>query len=234
MLYFKKSSASSFRCQRSEKMSTKIRVLLADDHVVLREATAELINHQPDMQVVGQASSGDETIELVNRLRPDLVAMDIAMPRMDGLEATRCIHNEHPNIKVLVLSAHQDADHIIPLLKAGATSYLPKTVNLDELLHAIRATSRGESILPPSIASVVIRRLSGEEDEEKCELTARELEVLSLAAQGFTNDYIASCLNLSTRTVEAHMTHIFNKLNVNNRTEAALLAQRKGWLKSTP
>ena len=211
-------------------MSMKIRVLLADDHIVLREATAELINHQPDMKVVGQAGNGEETVKLVDRLRPDVVIMDIAMPRMNGLDATRRIQEKHPGIKVLVLSAHQDAEHVIPLLKAGATSYLPKTVNLDELLHAIRATNRGESILPPPVASVVIRRMLGEE-EEKCKLTERELDVLSLVAQGHTNDYIASCLNLSTRTVEAHMTHIFNKLNVNSRTEAALLAQRRGWIK---
>lgn len=211
-------------------MTRRIRVFLADDHTVLREATAELIDNQPDMEVVGQASTGQDTIELVKLKRPDVVVMDIAMPRMDGLEATLLIVAECPGIHVMVLSAHQDADHILPLLKAGATSYLPKTIGLNELLEAIRATSRGESILPPDVASVVIRSLSGKSEAgEKCTLSPRELEVLSLVAQGYTNELVALRLNLSTRTVEAHMTHIFNKLNVSSRTEAALLAQRKGW-----
>jgi DNA-binding NarL/FixJ family response regulator len=212
-------------------MDGRIRVFLADDHTVLREATAELIDNQPDMEVVGQASTGLDTIELVKQKRPDVVVMDIAMPRVDGLEATRLIVAECPEIHIMVLSAHQDADHILPLLKAGATSYLPKTIGLNELLDAIRATSRGESILPPEVASVVIHSLSGKlESGEKCTLSPRELEVISLVAQGYTNELIALHLNLSTRTVEAHMTHIFNKLNVSSRTEAALLAQRRGWI----
>jgi NarL family two-component system response regulator LiaR len=212
-------------------MAGRIRVFLADDHTVLREAPAELVDNQPDMEVVGQASTGQDTIELVKLKRPDVVVMDIAMPRMDGLEATRLIVADCPEIHVMVLSAHQDADHILPLLEAGATSYLPKTIGLNELLEAIRATSRGESILPPEVASVVIHSLSGKSEAgRQCDLTPRELEVLSLVAQGCTNELVALRLNLSTRTVEAHMTHIFNKLNVSSRTEAALLAQRKGWL----
>ncbi len=213
-------------------MDRIIRVVLADDHVVLREATAELIDHQPDMQVVGQAGSGQETCELVGRTRPDVVVMDLAMPRMDGLEATRRIMEELPDVRILVLSAHQDAEHVLPVLEAGATSYLPKTASLNEFLDAIRATNRNESILPPAIASVVTRSLSGKiKIEDRGGLTLRELEVLSLVAQGYTNDRIGNSLHLSTRTVEAHLTHIFNKLGVNSRTEAALLAQRKGWIK---
>lgn len=212
-------------------MTEKIRVVLVDDHTVLREATAELVDHQPDMLVVGQVGTGEEAIAVVKAKQPDVVIMDIAMPRTNGLEATRCILKEHPNIHILVLSAHQDADNIIPLLEAGATSYLPKTVGLNELLNAIRATSRGESILPPSVASIVTRSLSGmTKTREKCELTSREVEVLSLVGKGYTNQHIAVQLGLSTRTVESHLTHIFNKLNVNSRTEAALLAQRKGWI----
>jgi len=213
-------------------MDKVIRVVLADDHVALREATAELIDHQPDMQVVGQAGSGQDTCELVRRTHPDVVVMDLAMPRMDGLEATRHILEEFPDVRILVLSAHQDAEHVLPVLEAGTTSYLPKTASLNELLDAIRATSRNESILPPAIASVVTRSLSGKiKMDDRGGLTSRELEVLSLVAQGYTNVHIGKCLHLSTRTVEAHLTHIFNKLNVNTRTEAALLAQRKGWIK---
>jgi DNA-binding NarL/FixJ family response regulator len=212
-------------------MKPKITVLLADDHVVLREATAELVDNQPDMAVVGQAGSGEETVRLAETLRPDVVVLDVAMPRLNGLEATRQMAARCPETRVLVLSAHQDAEHVIPLLEAGATGYLPKTVSLNELLGAIRSTSRGESVLPPAIASVVVKRLSGEVDGEgKAGLTAREMEVLRLVARGFTNDQTAQALHLSRRTVEAHLTHIYNKLNVSSRTEAALLAMRKGWL----
>jgi DNA-binding NarL/FixJ family response regulator len=212
-------------------MRNKITVLLADDHTVLREATAELIKSQIDMEVVGQAGTGEETIALAGTLKPDVVVMDVAMPRRNGLEATRQIVVQCPETKVLVLSAHQDAEYVIPLLKAGALSYLPKTVGLNELLDAIRSTSRGESVLPPSIGSVVVKHLAGEIDSTgKVSLTDREMDVLSLVAEGLTNDQIAQNLHLSTRTVEAHLTHIYNKLNVSSRTEAALLALKKGWL----
>ena len=212
-------------------MGSKIRVLLADDHVVLREATAELVDHQPDMVVVGQAATGEETVRLTKRLRPDVVVMDIAMPRGNGLEATRHIVGELPDVRVLVLTAHEDRDHVIPLLEAGAVGYLPKTVELNELLAAIRAASRGESSLPPSIASVVVRHLSGTEGQiPETALTAREMEVLTLVSQGLSNQQVARKLSLSVRTIEAHLTHIYNKLGVGSRTEAALLAQRKGWV----
>ncbi|MGQ9599402.1 MAG: response regulator [Anaerolineae bacterium] len=211
-------------------MGSKIRVLLADDHVVLREATAELVDHQPDMKVVGQAGTGEETIAQAMILQPDVIVMDIAMPRIDGLEATRRIVKECPHTRVLVLTAYEEADQVIPLLEAGATSYLPKTVNLNELLDAIRATSRGESVLPPSVAAVVIRHLSSARQRASVdELTPREREVLYLLTQGYTNFQIARQLGLSIRTVETHLTHIYDKLNVGSRTEAALWAQRKGW-----
>jgi NarL family two-component system response regulator LiaR len=209
----------------------KIKVLLAEDHTVLREATAELVDHQPDMEVVGQVGSGEEAFNLVMRLKPDVVVMDIAMPRVNGLQATRQILTECPEVKILVLSAHQDAEHVIPLLEAGAVSYLPKTVSLNELLEAIRATSRGESVLPPAVASVVVKHLADDLPEAGREaLSLREMEVLRLVAQGLTNEQIAHQLHLSPRTIEAHLTHIYNKLDVSSRTEAALLAQRRGWI----
>lgn len=212
-------------------MGRKIRILLADDHVILREATAELVDHQPDMEVVGQVGTGQEVLDLVESLRPDVVVMDIAMPRIDGLEATGRIVADYPETRVLVLSAHEDPDHVISLLEAGATSYLHKTVSLNEFLGAIRSTHQGESILPPSVASVVVKYLAGGLEQAAAEkITERELEVLSLVAEGLTNDQIAQRLYLSKRTVEAHLTHIYNKLNVCSRTEAALLAQKKGWI----
>jgi DNA-binding NarL/FixJ family response regulator len=222
---------SSLPSNGKQTMVIKIKIVLADDHTILREATAELVNNQADMIVVGQAGTGEATIALVNEQHPDVVIMDIAMPRLDGLEATRKILAKHPRTRVMVLSAHQDVEHVIPLLKAGATSYLPKTVGLSELLDAIRATHRGESVLPPSIASIVVDSLSGKASSSgESALTSREIEVLRLVAEGHTNEFIAQQLGLSTRTVESHLTHIYTKLNVNSRTEAALLAQRKGWL----
>jgi len=212
-------------------MMAKIKVVLADDHKVLREATAELIDNQLDMQVVGQAGTGEDTLTLTKALQPDIVVMDIAMPRMDGLEATRQVTRECPRTRVIILSAHQDSEHVIQLLEAGAISYLPKTIGLNELLEAIRQTNQGESVLPPAIASVIVQQLSGRSQEkDKITLSSREVEVLQLVARGFTNERIAHDLKLSTRTIEAHLTHIFNKLNVNSRTEAALYALRKGWI----
>ena len=210
---------------------SKIRVFLADDHTVLREATAELLDHQPDMEVVGQASTGEETVDLVKALRPDVVVMDAAMPHMNGLDATRLIISGCLSTRVLVLSAHEDEQHVVPMLEAGATGYLPKTVSLNDLLEAIRATNLGISVLPPAIASVVVRHISGDSDRVAGpSITDREAEVLNLVAQGLTNDQIARRLHLSKRTVEAHLTHIFTKLNVFSRTEAALLAQKRGWI----
>jgi DNA-binding NarL/FixJ family response regulator len=214
-------------------MGSKIRVLLADDHTVLREATAELVDHQPDMVVVGQAGSGEDTIRLARQLRPDVVVMDIAMPRGNGLEATRHIVADAPGTRVLVLTAHEDRDYVIPLLEAGAVGYLPKTVGLNQLLDAIRAASQGESVLPPSIASVVVRHLAGEEQATpRTVLTLREREVLCFVSRGLSNHQVALQLGLSVRTIEAHLTHIYNKLGVGSRTEAALLAHREGWLSS--
>jgi DNA-binding NarL/FixJ family response regulator len=214
-------------------MTRKIRILLADDHTVLREATAELIENQPDMQVIGQAGTGEEAVTQVEASHPDVVVMDISMPRLAGLEATQRILAECPETRVLVLSAHEDVDHVIPLLEAGAIGYLSKTVSLNELLDAIRSASQGISVLPPSIASVVVEHIAdGPLQDTKGILTEREMQVLRLVSLGYTNDQIAHQLHLSTRTIESHLTHIYNKLGVSSRTEAALLAQRRGWLSS--
>jgi NarL family two-component system response regulator LiaR len=214
----------------SASMSTKIRVVLADDHTVLREATAELVDNQPDMEIVGQAGTGEEIVALTKILRPDIVVMDAAMPRMNGLDATRVILSECSETRILILSAHEDREHVLPLLEAGAIGYLPKTIGLNEFLSAIRSAYQGISVLPPSIASVVVRHLSARTVvEPDPPLTEREIEVLRLVAQGMTNEQVAHKLNLSKRTVEAHLTHIYTKLNVFSRTEAALLAQKSGW-----
>jgi DNA-binding NarL/FixJ family response regulator len=186
------------------------------------------------MQVVGQAGTGEEAVTLARVLTPDVVVMDIAMPRLTGLEATRQIAAECPQCKVLVLTAHQEERHIIQLIQAGAIGYLPKTVALEELLEAIRVAARGESVLPPEIATVVVRRLAGKRQLEEIPqpLTDRELEVLQLATQGLTNFQIAQRLFVSERTVEAHLTHVYNKMGVKSRTEAVVQAMRRGWIRS--
>jgi DNA-binding NarL/FixJ family response regulator len=209
-----------------------ITVLLAEDHAVVREATAEVIDHQPDMCVVGQAGTGEEAVRLARQLRPDVVVMDIAMPHLNGLEATCRIAAECPQSCVLVLTAREEERYVIQLLQAGALGYLPKTVALDELLDAIRSVARGESVLPPEIASVVVRHLAGEKpaEVETGSLTDRELEVLELAAQGLTNHEIAQRLYISVRTVEAHLTHVYNKLDAGSRTEAVVRAMQRGWI----
>lgn len=213
-------------------MEEVITVLLAEDHAVVREATAEVIDHQPDMRVVGQVGTGSAAVRLAGDIRPDVVVMDIAMPHLNGLEATRRIAAEVPGCQVLVLTAREEEQYVINLLKAGATGYLPKTVELGELLKAIRAVARGESVLPPAVASVVVRYLAGEEELEESllPLTDRELEVLALVAGGLTNRDIAQRLHISVRTVEAHLTHIYNKLGVCSRTEAVVRAMQQGWL----
>ena len=210
-----------------------IRVLLADDHTIVREATAEILEHQPDMHVVGQAGTGEEAIRKAQELQADVAVMDIAMPRVNGLEATRCITAECPHCRVLVLTAHEEERYIIQLLQAGAVGYLPKTVGLDELIEAIRAAARGESVLPPAVAAVVVRHLAeGEPAEEPAQpLTDRELEVLRWAAQGLTNYDIAQRLYISVRTVEAHLTHVYNKLGVSSRTQAVVHAMQHGWIR---
>jgi DNA-binding NarL/FixJ family response regulator len=209
-----------------------ITVLLAEDHAVVREATAEVVNHQPDMRVVGQAGTGEEAVALARQVRPGVVVMDIAMPRLNGLEATRRIAAECPECRVLVLTAHEEERYVIQLLQAGAVGYLLKTVGLDELLEAIRAAARGEPVLPPAVAAVVMRHVAGHKlpEEHARPLTDRELEVLQLAAQGLTNYDIAQRLYISVRTVEAHLTHTYNKLGVGSRTEAVVHAMRRGWI----
>lgn len=209
-----------------------IRVLLADDHAIVREATAEILNHQPDMHVVGHVGTGEEAVALARDSQAHVAVLDIAMPRLDGVEATRRITAECPWCRVLALTAHEEERYIIQLLQAGAVGYLPKTIGLDELLESIRAVARGESVLPPAIAAVVVRYMAknGVSEEPVRPLTDRELEVLQQAAQGFTNYDIAQRLYISVRTVEAHLTHTYNKLGVGSRTEAVVRAIQRGWI----
>lgn len=212
----------------------KIKILLAEDHVIVREGTRQLIQREPDMEVVGEAGDGEEAIDLTNKLHPNVVIMDIAMPRLNGIEATKQIKALHPAISVLILTAYDNDQYIFAILEAGAAGYLLKNVRGSELIDAIRAVHAGESVLYPTVARRVISQLvspfSSITEAKAIEpLSGREMEVLKLAAKGISNKDIAKELFLSPRTVQAHLGNIFNKLGVGSRTEAILCGLRRGW-----
>lgn len=213
----------------------KIRVLLADDHVIVREGTRELLRHESDIEVVGEAGDGQQAIDLTTTLRPDVVLMDIAMPKLNGIEATKQIKALCPGTAVLVLTAYDNDQYIFALLEAGAAGYLLKNVRGSDLIDAVRAVHAGESVLDPVVTRKVMDRFKASHadlgDERAAEpLTERELEVLRLAGKGMTNKEIAEGLCLSVRTVQAHLGNIFTKLGVGSRTEAILHGLRRGWL----
>jgi NarL family two-component system response regulator LiaR len=213
----------------------KIKVIIADDHALFREGTHNLIEQEKDIEVVGEASDGEEAIALVNRLRPHVALMDIAMPKVNGIEATRQIKASQPATAVLILTAYDNDQYILALLEAGAAGYLLKNVSGKDLVNAIRAVYAGEAVLHPAIAQKVFRSFgaAGRETNELAqlaELSEREMEILRMAAKGMSNQDIAGKLFLSRRTVQAHLANIFRKMDVGSRTEAVLQALRKGWL----
>jgi DNA-binding NarL/FixJ family response regulator len=210
-----------------------IRVLLADDHALVREGTRRLIEAESDLEVVAEASSGEEAILEVRRLRPDIAIMDIAMPGMGGIEATRAIKADCAETAILVLSAYDDEPYLVALLEAGAAGFLLKNVNGHELVEAIRAVARGESVLEPALNEKLLRRLSNRPAAPARPadvLSEREFDVLRLAARGLPNKEIARRLNLSIRTVHSHLANTFMKMHVGSRTEAVLLALRQGMI----
>lgn len=213
----------------------KIRILLADDHVLLREGTRELLEREEDMQVVAEAGDGEEAVRLTQSQRPDVILMDIAMPRLNGIEATKQIKVLYPATAVLILTAYDDDQYVFALLEAGAAGYLLKNVRRRDLIEAIRAVHAGESVLHPAIARKVVNRFShpsGEPPEKRAveQLTEREFQVLKLAAKGMSNKDIAHHLDLSIRTVQAHLSTVFSKMQVGSRTEAVVQALQQGWL----
>ncbi len=208
----------------------KIKVLIADDHALFREGIRALLQSYGDIEIVGEATDGREALDKLTQLAPHLVLMDIAMPNMGGLEATKRIRKEFPEVKVLVLTQYQDSEYVLSMLRAGAKGFITKTASASELVTAIRAIHRGESFLYPSAATAVVEGyLSGVETRTEYDrLTEREREVLQLVAEGCTNQDIASKLFISIKTVLRHRENIMEKLGFHNRTELIKYAISKG------
>jgi NarL family two-component system response regulator LiaR len=216
-------------------MNGTITVLIVDDHAVVRSGVRGFLETQPDIQVVGEASSGAEGVRLAAELVPDVVLMDLAMPEMDGIEATRRIRDASPRTQVVVLTSFHDDAHIFPAIRAGALSYLLKDILPEELAETVRRAAQGEAVLNSQVASRLVKEVSGNRESPAgllAELSARELDVLQLIAEGLSNAEIAEKLVISQKTVKGHVSNILGKLHLADRTQAAVLAWRQGVVKS--
>jgi len=211
----------------------KIRVLVVDDHTIVRDGICALLRLAGDIEVVGEAANGREALEMAKKLMPDVVLMDIAMPNMDGLEATRRIRKEFPKVKVLVLTQYDDKEYVFPVIEAGASGFISKTAASSELVSGIRSVYRGDSFLSPSAARILVEDYQQEasirkEQDPYKQLTDREREILKLLAEGYTTRKIADMLVISVKTVEGHKTNLMSKLDIHNRTDLVKYALRKG------
>ena len=210
----------------------KIGVLIVDDHAVVRQGLRTLLELQEDIEILGEASNGLESVEQARQLLPDVVLMDLVMPEMDGIEATRRIRALSPNTKVIILTSFAEDEKVFPSIKAGALGYLLKNVSPADLITAVQAASRGEAQLHPEIATKLMNEFSNRPSKPAHdELTERELEVLRLISRGMSNREIAGELVLSEKTVKTHVSNILSKLHLNDRTQAAIYALREGLLR---
>jgi two-component system, NarL family, response regulator DegU len=219
----------------------RIRVLIADDHRVVREGLSAILKTKENIEVVGEAQDGQEAVEKARSLVPDVILMDVSMPKMSGVEATRVIKRELPHIGIVALTMYEEQQYIFDLVRAGATGYLLKDTDSSQIVKAIQSIYRGESLIHPSVASKILAEFSllAQKKGKKPswvehDLTEREITVLRLVAEGKTNKEIANALNLSEKTVKNHVRNIFHKLHVYDRTQAAILAIRKGLIELDP
>jgi DNA-binding NarL/FixJ family response regulator len=217
----------------------RIRVLLADDHTLFRKGIRTILDQMPDVEVMGEAASGQEAVDLARELIPDVILMDIKMPSLSGIEATRSVVQENPHIGVVLVTMFDDPESAFAGMRAGARGYVLKEAEPQELRRAIDAAQRGEVMLCPIIAKKVLEHVGNEPKPREPglpyeQLTQRELEVLQLAAEGMSNKEIATRLVISEKTVKNHVANIFSKLQVNDRTQAILYALRRGLVEMTP
>ena len=220
--------------KRKNETEKKIRLLVAEDHAIVREGTLHVLEQEPDFQIVAEAGDGEEAVKLAIEFEPDVALLDIVMPKLNGIEATRQIKAHCPGTAVLILSAYDDDQFVFSLIEAGAAGYLLKSVHGRDLVTAIRAVRSGEPVLHPSIMQKVLRHLRPGDHKrqphmELEQFSEREREVLMLATEGLSNKDIAERLSLSVRTVQAHFTRVFKKLHVGSRTEAVLYGLKEGW-----
>jgi DNA-binding NarL/FixJ family response regulator len=212
----------------------KVRVLLADDHETVREGLKAILHAQPDIEVVGEAADGEEALNATRRLRPQVVILDISMPRMNGLIATREIRQASPQTRILALTRHTEQGYLQRLLRAGASGYVLKQGRAVDLAHAVRAVASGGTFIDPALATDLIAELQREAplaDPRKRELTGRETQVLKLMAWGHSNKEIAARLDLSVKTVETHKSKAMQKLGMQTRIDVVQFAVLEGWLK---
>jgi NarL family two-component system response regulator LiaR len=206
-----------------------ITVMLIDDHRVVRQGLSDFLELQADIEIVGEASSGEEGVQLARELLPDVVLMDLVMPGIDGVETTRRIKAVSPSTRVIVLTSFADDDKVFPAIKAGAISYLLKDISPEELAHAIRAAQRNEAVLHPEVAAKLMQEFSAPRPNEAPveQLTPREMDVLRLIAKGKSNKEIADTLIVSEKTIKTHVSNILSKLHLADRTQAAIYALRQ-------
>ena len=212
-------------------MENQITVMLVDDHAMVREGVRAFFVTQPDITIVTEAGSGEDAVKLAAQFVPDVILMDLIMPNMDGVEATRKVKQVSPRSQIVVLTSYHEDEHIFPALKAGALSYILKDVSAEELVSAVRKAAAGEAVLHPRVAARVIKELQGKRADALnpfTELSERELEVLKLIADGMSNAEMASKLVLSEKTIKGHVSNILSKLHLADRTQAAVYAWREG------
>ncbi len=213
----------------SNKSKTKIRILLADDHHIVRAGIRQLLESADDLHVIAEAGDGEEAQALIQKHKPDVAVLDIQMPKASGIEVTRWVRAQMPEVGVLILTAYDDDPYVMAVLQAGANGYVLKTAQTDDLIQAVRDVNEGKSALDPAITRKLMSNLfKGTEQKIVEPLTDRELDVLRLAARGFTNKAIGMQLSISDRTVQGHLAHIFAKLQSNSRTEAVMRAVSLG------